>query len=1246
MQKKILSSLLLASALPFNVHALGLGDIEVYSALNQPLDAEIEITAAKPGEADSLLVKLASEQAFLKSGVERPFMLTKLKFKASYKADGTPIIKITSPKSVREPFLNFLVDVEWPRGRLVREYTILLDPPSFSTRQPVTTASPEVTKAAAAGSAPIEREPEPAPAPDTGVYGFAEPEPVTQAQAEVEQAVEAAPEPAPVEEVVTYQEPVEEAVDVTEQQQAELVEETLGFDEPLPNEIETVDVAEETLESQAPVEEVAEEASPFSDLLNDIQGEESVEFDENAFAPTAEPAVEAVADVAPVETLDADTLPLGDDLPEINLSLDETIPFNAESILASDNDYVDPEIEALLRGDAVPLYREPTPEPEPEVVFVEPEPVVEERPDTYTVEEGDIMLRIAEQFRPEEVDINQAMLAIMRYNPEAFIQENVNLVRKGQVLRIPDEEAMLALSQGDALAEVQGQNALWREYRAQLAGAQSISTETADTSSADAADYSAPTTAEAESTTQLALVAPGKDDESTDFASGEQEGDGEVRRLERNLALAKEKLVASNLEQTELQSRINELEQIVTQSEGIINLKSQQLAQLQANAETTNEAAEQVEEAVEDVMASDAVTESADDDLLAGIDGVEEVAEVESTEDAATETTDTTVASAPIAVTEPASARPEGLGGIIYDVIPPSLRPTLKPILEGSLLYVILAAIVLLPIIIWFLLSRKSKQEPEIVFEEELVAMGGDEAAAEDDVEATMAGADAEATMSMDAIADDMDTEATMVSTVAQTAVMEPEAAPAEEAADDDIQDDTTAEVDVYIAYGLHDQAEELLKQAISDNPDVTAYRGKLLETYYNAGKKDEFINEAQGLHDHLAGQPSKVWDKAVVLGKEIAPDNMLFSDAEVSGDLKASDFAAAKPDMADIDLGAGEEEGLDIDLGGDDIDLSAADLGSDEADLSSGEEESVEEDEFSLDDVAAELDASMDDDAGEEEVAADDGELEFDVADFIDEGGESAEVEESLEIDAGDLDLDDAAADVEESMDLDVSLDDDSADIDLSDAADVDLGMDDADLDLSDSADIDLDMGDDLDLGETEEESASEPESDGMDLDLGDDLGMDLDADNLFEEDAAAEPEAAVDDGLDLDMDISEESSDDGLDFDMADVDVAASEDDQASDDTMGLDDGLFDDDADSTQMIDDESLETMIDDIESDSADFGLDDDMPDNLDEVGTKLDLAKAYIDMGDSDGAKASLEEVIQEGNAQQKKEAEELLGQI
>lgn len=131
-RKFALKSIALA-VMPLQAMALGLGDIEINSSLNQPLDAEVKLLSVKPGEADDLLVSLASNAAFLRAGIDRPFFLTKLRFTVETKSDGAKVIRVSSKKPVVEPFLNFLIEVDWPRGRLLREYTVLLDPPLIVT---------------------------------------------------------------------------------------------------------------------------------------------------------------------------------------------------------------------------------------------------------------------------------------------------------------------------------------------------------------------------------------------------------------------------------------------------------------------------------------------------------------------------------------------------------------------------------------------------------------------------------------------------------------------------------------------------------------------------------------------------------------------------------------------------------------------------------------------------------------------------------------------------------------------------------------------------------------------------------------------------------------------------------------------------------------------------------------------------------------------------------------------------------
>lgn len=128
MRKLILMLAFTASVLPIHAQALGLGDITVNSTLNQKLDARIDVLSAIPEDAEVLIIKLASAEAFANAGMDRPQVLSSLKFKTQVEA-GAVYLAVTSPKPIREPFLNLLLDVDWPKGHLIRQYSILLEPP-------------------------------------------------------------------------------------------------------------------------------------------------------------------------------------------------------------------------------------------------------------------------------------------------------------------------------------------------------------------------------------------------------------------------------------------------------------------------------------------------------------------------------------------------------------------------------------------------------------------------------------------------------------------------------------------------------------------------------------------------------------------------------------------------------------------------------------------------------------------------------------------------------------------------------------------------------------------------------------------------------------------------------------------------------------------------------------------------------------------------------------------------------------
>lgn len=131
--KKRAAALAVASCMslaPLFAEAAGLGKLTVYSALGQPLRAEVEISAS-PDELAGMTARLAPHDVFRQAGIDYASALLDLRF-AVEKRGGRSIIKLSSARPVNEPFLDFLVELNWPAGRLVREYTFLLDPPEFS----------------------------------------------------------------------------------------------------------------------------------------------------------------------------------------------------------------------------------------------------------------------------------------------------------------------------------------------------------------------------------------------------------------------------------------------------------------------------------------------------------------------------------------------------------------------------------------------------------------------------------------------------------------------------------------------------------------------------------------------------------------------------------------------------------------------------------------------------------------------------------------------------------------------------------------------------------------------------------------------------------------------------------------------------------------------------------------------------------------------------------------------------------
>lgn len=179
----------LAFAAPV-AYAAGLGRLTVQSALGQPLRAEVEVTSVAREEADSLAVRLASQSAFRQANLEFNPALSALRFDVDRRGENNFVVRISSLNPINEPYLDLLLELTWATGRVLREYTVLLDPPALraapDVMAPVTTARPAApTPLPAPAAAAPEPAPVPAPTPAPAAPVAATPAPAPAAPTEI-----------------------------------------------------------------------------------------------------------------------------------------------------------------------------------------------------------------------------------------------------------------------------------------------------------------------------------------------------------------------------------------------------------------------------------------------------------------------------------------------------------------------------------------------------------------------------------------------------------------------------------------------------------------------------------------------------------------------------------------------------------------------------------------------------------------------------------------------------------------------------------------------------------------------------------------------------------------------------------------------------------------------------------------------------------------------------------------------------
>jgi pilus assembly protein FimV len=977
MRRHLLRLLMLGALLsPVTLYALGLGEIRLHSALNQPFDAEIELLSPTADELAALKVGLAGPDLYSRYGIDRPIYLSGFQFSIQRSREGRASIKVKSDRSVTEPFVTILVEASWTRGRLLREYTVLLDPPVFMPSQPDA--------------------PAPVTTPQTGTQ-----------QGRIDRQVAQQPPPA-------------ETRSQTPSQPTRL---------PTPSE-----------RTQEPVASASASATP-------IAGE-------------------------------------------------------------------------------------------------------------YTVERNDTLWRIASGVTPNgsRRQINRTMIALFRANPAAF-NANINRLRSGSVLRIPELSDIEAISTSDATAEVARQAAEW-------SGAQP------------------PSQVAQEEANRLRLVTPQETPAAPSSGTPAPE------------QVAKAPSTPTTAGPTPEDKRVA--------------LPSPGLAQTQQSAtEAPVEPAQQPEATPQEPTAQG------------------------ETPPAAEQTPPKPVSRPPVQA--PAEATPS-----LFDRI-------------GDYWWAFVLAGGLVIIAFLFAFIRRRREEAAVAVD-------------------SMAGLDFEprATRAAPAMSpvtkardrdsfvvedsednnlDDTLDEPAPALTARRAEPPKPRLEPVAAASpriDETMssetqvrfdQQDALAEADFHMAYGLYDQAADLVKIAIDREPGRRDLKLKLLEIYFVWGNKDLFLDTGRELHGTRAQAAPGEWDKVLIMGKQIAPDDAMFK----------GEAGAPHVDLVDVNLEGGENR-VDVDLFAEPDEKPAAlDL-----EFTSGERKAPAQAAGSGSDLDFLLDetkrGSDDEPTREFDQLSRTQETPTIESPTIDRASQTqrertirekitgSKADQTAELSLDDLGLDVDSLEQSGSLEDTTSLEKDATAESASPLRDDELtqlapGLGNFDrtmkaprekFDIETTGTIYIDQvdlagGDTIEQPRPETESTAEMKRPSIPKDL------DLDLDHLSG--SGTSPETVRQNrGGDRDIDnfSSDVFADRTSEVPRVDLDVG---------EPLSADDG----DATHRRTV---------------AGGAGLSELEPVTMSEVGTKLDLARAYMDMGDPDGARSILDEVLAEGNASQKQEAQRLMESI
>ncbi len=587
----------------------------------------------------------------------------------------------------------------------------------------------------------------------------------------------------------------------------------------------------------------------------------------------------------------------------------------------------------------------------------------------YRVKRGDTISRIASRLRYRGVTNSQMMVALFRANPDAFIKDNINYLKSGALLSKPARSEVSQYSSAESSRLVKQHYAQWKKYRSGLAAKTVAQTPVKQATGASAT--SAGQTPQ--SNNQANLKVAGADGSKT--ATSGQVSATATAALQKELTLAQEALASSKSENAELRSRVMQLEAIIRKKERLIVLKNDRLAKLEAqlagktaespaSVKATGTAAPQPPVNEPEDLATQVANQDqqSSNRIIRGEEGTAETQKQETVSQADVNTVLNNTADTVDDKDEKTEASP----------FVAEEKETKVGILEllSSPLVAAIGGGGLLALLLGWLLMRRSAKAPEDDIQDEAYADHENE---DDSFDEDITSQDSESDAGFD-------TQAQVASGASGAFDRREEATDGGDAIDsilsgDDTieEDEVLQEADVYIVYGLHEQAEDELKKAISKNPDKLEYRYKLIENYKAANDPESFVSTSKeflkAAVEHKEDSVRPLWDKIVSWGKEVAPENELFAEGAslkqamgMVGGAAAAGAAVQIAREAFADDGADDQD-LDISGVDDDIDaMLGTDISADdfdlEADLGLGDDIDLGDD-FGLDELASEIESS-----------------------------------------------------------------------------------------------------------------------------------------------------------------------------------------------------------------------------------------------------------------------------------------------